>query len=170
MTRRGSNRRPARRARRSPSFSRRIELAVPLGEDHLLTTGQLVRGCDVADRAVQADLVVMRHELCDEPPRVLQAQGGLDADALSFQGLEPTLHLPIALRIVWRCSHMSHPADPDELLEVPGDELRPVVRDDPGPRIGEPLARPLDDRLDLGLGHALTDLPVDEEPAVAVEE
>src|SRR5947209_837025 len=65
---------------------------------------------------------------------------------------------------------MGHTTDPDELLEVLGDELRPVVRDDPGPRAGDLLPRALDDRLDLGLGHALTDLPVDDEPAAAVEE
>jgi hypothetical protein len=45
---------------------------------------------------------------------------------------------------------MSHPADADELLEVPGDELRAVVCDDPGAFSGILLARPLDDRLDLG--------------------
>jgi hypothetical protein len=44
---------------------------------------------------------------------------------------------------------MTHPTDPDELLEVPGDELRPVVRDDPGPLVGEALAGPLEDRLDV---------------------
>src|SRR6266404_1311818 len=65
---------------------------------------------------------------------------------------------------------MSHSADPDELLEILGDELWPVVRDDPRPRVGMPLARPLDDRLDLGLGHALADLPVDDVPAAAVEQ
>src|SRR5438874_447135 len=65
---------------------------------------------------------------------------------------------------------MSHSADPDELLEALGDELRPVVGDDPGPRVGIPLACPLDDRLDLGFGHALTDLPVDDEPAAAIEQ
>lgn len=59
---------------------------------------------------------------------------------------------------------MNHTADPDEILEIPGDELRPVVRDDPGPRVGISLARPLDDRLDIGPGHALADLPVDDEP------
>ena len=65
---------------------------------------------------------------------------------------------------------MSHAADADELLEVLGDELRPVVGDDPGPLAGELLAGPLDDRLHLGLGHGLADLPVDDEPAAAVEE
>src|SRR5262249_49027656 len=88
----------------------------------------------------------------------------------AFEGLVPPLHLPIALRVIWRRSDMCHTADADELLEVPGDELRPVVRDDQGPRVGEPLARPLDDRLDFGFGHALPDLPVDDESTVAVEE
>jgi hypothetical protein len=35
---------------------------------------------------------------------------------------------------------------------------------------GYPLARPLDDRLDVGLGHTLADLPVDDEPAAPVEQ
>ena len=32
------------------------------------------------------------------------------------------------------------------------------------------VAGPLDDRLDLGFGHALAELPVNNEPAVAIEE
>jgi hypothetical protein len=43
----------------------------------------------------------------------------------------------IALRIVGRCAHVRHAADPDELLEVPGDELWPVVRNDPGVHAGK---------------------------------
>src|SRR4051794_13033764 len=125
----------------------RGQLPLPLRPDRLLTTGQLVRGRDVADRAVEANRVVMSHELGNQAPSILQAQGGLDADALSFQGLEPPLHLPVALGIIWRCSDMSHSADADELLEVSGDELRAVVRDDPRPFAGVLLARPLDDRL-----------------------
>jgi hypothetical protein len=63
-----------------------------------------------------------------------------------------------------------HAADPDELLEVLGDELRPVVRNDPGVHAGKLLARSLNDRLDVDLGHGLADLPVDYEAAAAVEE
>src|SRR4051812_10381960 len=65
---------------------------------------------------------------------------------------------------------MSHPTYPDELLEILGDELGAVVRDDAGPLAGEPLTPPLDDHLDLGLDHALADLPVDDEPAPAVQQ
>src|SRR4051812_29888715 len=65
---------------------------------------------------------------------------------------------------------MSHSADPDELLEVLGDELRPVIRDDPGALVGVSLARPPDDRLRFGFCHAHADLPVDDGPAAAIRE
>jgi membrane fusion protein (multidrug efflux system) len=55
---------------------------------------------------------------------------------------------------------LSHPADPDEVTEVPGDEL-PPVGDDPEPRAGESCARPLDDRLDVGLGQAPDDIGIE---------
>jgi len=64
---------------------------------------------------------------------------------------------------------MSHFTDADELLEILGDELWTIVRDDPGLHAGKPLARPLNDRLDLSLGHALANLPVDDEPAATVQ-
>src|ERR1700722_20180257 len=112
----------------------------------------------------------MVHELGDQPPSVLQAQRRLDPNALSFQGLEPPLHLAVALGIIWRRADVSHTAYADKLLEVPGDELGAVVRDDPGPLAGKLLARPLEDRLHFGFGNGLADLPVDDKPAVAVED
>src|SRR5215470_12461861 len=66
---RRSDRRPARLACCFPPLPCHIQLAVPLVEDRPVATGQLVRGGDVADRTVQADLVVMGYELRDEPPR-----------------------------------------------------------------------------------------------------
>src|SRR4051812_272147 len=61
-------------------------------------TGQLVGRRDIGDCTVQPHRVVMAHELGDEPPSVLQGQRRLDANALSFKGLEPPLHLAVALR------------------------------------------------------------------------
>src|SRR5208282_6338518 len=87
--------------------------------------------------------VVIVNELGDQPPSVLQSQGRRDANALSFQGLEPTLDLAVALGIVWRCLDVRHRAYTDEILEVPGHELRSVVGDDPGMLAGILLARPL---------------------------
>ena len=65
---------------------------------------------------------------------------------------------------------MRHPADADELLEVPGDELGTVVGDEPGMLIRILLARPLEDDLHLGFLHGLADLPVHDKAAVAVED
>src|ERR1700761_9450182 len=95
-----SDRRTTRLTRRSPPFSRGIQLAIPIREDLPVATGHLVRRRDVADRAVQADLVVMRHELRDESPRLLQAQRHLDPDAFALKRLVPPLDLPVALGII----------------------------------------------------------------------
>ena len=65
---------------------------------------------------------------------------------------------------------MGHPRDSNKLLEVPCDELRPVVGDDAGFCIGILLPRPLDEQLDLRLGHRFVDLEVDDGSAVAVEQ
>src|SRR5262249_35299567 len=92
------------------------------------------------------------------------------SDALSVEGLVPPLHLAVALGIVRRRPHVGHPTDPDELLELPGDELGAVIRDDPRPSLRESFPGTLDNRLDVPLSHALADLPVDDEPTVAVEE
>src|SRR5262249_50072746 len=100
----------------------RCQLPPPVGPDLLRSTRQFVRWSHVTDRTVQAHRVIVRHELGDQPPSIVQAQGRLDSDALSFQGLEPPFHLAVALGIVGRGLDVGHPADPDELLEVPGDE------------------------------------------------
>ncbi len=42
-----------------PLFSRRLQLAIPLGMNLLLTAGEHVVRRDVADGAVQADVVVI---------------------------------------------------------------------------------------------------------------
>src|SRR5262249_58237365 len=105
-----------------------------------------------------------------DAPGVLHGQGRLRADAIPLEGPVPALDLAVALRVVRRRAHVRHATDPDELLEVPGDELRPVVRDDPRRDAREPLAGPLPDLLDVHLGHRLPDLPVDEVSAAPVEQ
>src|SRR5262249_9492303 len=47
---------------------------------------------------------------------------------------------------------------------------RPIVREDAWADTGEAFPRPLQDLLDLGLGHGRADLPVDKEAAAAVED
>jgi hypothetical protein len=82
----------------------------------------------------------------------------------------PALDLAIALWVIRRCSHVRHTADPDELLEVTGYELRTIVADDPGMDVGVSLAGALNDRFDVGLSHVGPDLPVHDGTAEAVEQ
>src|SRR3954454_18834434 len=51
-----------------------------------------------------------------------------------------------------------------------GDELRAVVRDDPGPRFRALLLGSLQDDLDISLRHPLPPIPVDNVPTVAVQD
>jgi hypothetical protein len=62
-----------------------------------------------------------------------------------------------------------HTTQPDEGPEVAGHELRPIVRDDPRGRAREDFTPPLPNRLDIGFGHLLTNLPVHDMAAVAIE-
>src|SRR5580658_4651166 len=54
----------------------------------------------------------------------------------------PALQFAVGLRLIRAGQHMAGLPEPDEFLEILGDELRPVVADDPGPGLEEaPLRR-----------------------------
>src|SRR5215510_10302815 len=65
---------------------------------------------------------------------------------------------------------MRHTRDTNELLEILGDELRPVVADDARMFAGELFAGPLKDGLDIDFLHFFADFEVDDESAEAVED
>src|SRR5262249_40101101 len=106
----------------------------------------------------------------DDAACVVQGQRRAGADALLLEEAVPALDLAGALGIVGRGLDMGHAAQADELLEVPGDELRAVVGEDPRRDPGEAFPGPLNDLLDVGLGHTLPQLPVDGEAAATVEQ
>ena len=153
-----------------PPFAGFFELAVPLGEDLPLPPLQFGLGRDVADGGMQADRVVVLDELADDAACVVQGQRRPGADALFLEDTVPAFDLAVALRVVRRGAGVRHAAEADELLEIPGDELGAVVGDDAGRNAGELLPRPLDDLLDIGLGHRFPDFPVDREAATAVQQ
>ena len=69
---------------------RLLQLPVALRVDLLLTPGEHVLRRDVANGAVQADIVVMFHVALHQPPRILQRQRRSRPDALSFERFVPT--------------------------------------------------------------------------------
>jgi hypothetical protein len=65
---------------------------------------------------------------------------------------------------------MSHAPDPEELLEVPGDKLGAIVRDDARLLARGLFAIALDDCFHVRFLHVRADLPVNDKPAVLVED
>ena len=82
----------------------------------------------------------------------------------------PPLNLPVALRVIRRCSHMRHPADADELLEVLGNKLRPVVGDNPWFCVRIPFPGSLKDNLDIRFLHLSPDFPMNYGTATAIQD
>src|SRR5260370_34124723 len=64
------------------------------------------------------------------------------------------------LRIVRRISDMRHARDPNELLEVLGDELRSVVEDDPWPRATIKFLGSIKDDSNVQLGPRVPQIPL----------
>jgi len=81
----------------------------------------------------------------------------------------PNFRFPFALGIAGRRADVCHAADADELFEVLGDELGPVVGDDPKMFVGTTFLGALQDRFHVGLGHRLPDFPMHGEAAVTVQ-
>jgi len=130
---------------------------------------ELIRRSDVADGTVKPLVVVAIHKVCHHPSSLLKTGRRFGTDALLLGRLMPSLDLAIALRIERRSPHVGHSADPDEFLEVPGDELGAVVRDDPRMDANKPLPGPLEDDLYIGFGHPLPKFPMDHITAVAIQ-
>ena len=54
---------------------------------------------------------------------------------------------------------MRHPRDANELFEIAGNELRPIVGDDSRLRFRVLLLGSLQDHFDIGFSHRLTQIP-----------
>ena|SRR5947209_17546007 len=111
-----------------PLFSRRIQLPVPLGVDLLLTSGQHFLRRDVANRAVQPNVVVAMDVALHQTPRIFQRQGRSWPDTLSVKRLVPAFDFSVRLRIVRRSSDMRYARDPNELLGNDPGRLSEMIR------------------------------------------
>src|ERR1019366_2835441 len=89
-------------------FSGLLQLPISLGMDLSLTPGKHILRRDVADGAVQADVVVMLHVALHQSSRVFQRQRRSRPDALAFERFVPAFDFPVRLGIVWRGSDVRH--------------------------------------------------------------
>jgi hypothetical protein len=134
-----------------PLLSGRLQLPIALRVDLLLAPGEHVLRGDVACGAVQSDVVVAVNISLHQTPCIIERQRRSWPDALPFERFVPTLDLAVRWRVERRGSDVRHARDSNELFEVLADELRPIVRDDPGPRFRVLLLGLLQDDLDVRL-------------------
>src|SRR5262249_23769402 len=99
-----------------------------------------------------------------------QGQRRSRTNTLFLEDAMPAFDFAVALRVVRRGPRMRHTANADELLEVPGDELRAVVRDHPRRHAAALLACPQHALSDMGLGDGLTYVPMDQESATTIQQ
>lgn len=145
------------------------EFAVAFLADLDVSPLESIPGRDVADGAVQADVVVVVGEVGHDASGVVEGEGDFVADAILLKRFMPAFDLAVGLGIVRRSFDVGHAGDTDEFLEVLGDELGSVVGDDAGPLARPGFAGALDDGFDVFFLHFLADFVVDDVSAATVE-
>jgi len=152
-----------------PPFFCFLKFLVSFLEDGFFSSLELILGGDIPDGAVKADGVIVLDELADKTFCILERKGCTRPEAAALEGLMPALYLAVALRVIRRSPQMSHPAETNEHLEIPGDELGTVVGDNPGRLSREPLPGPLNYHLHISFSHRFTYVPVHHITAVTVK-
>lgn len=128
-----------------PSLPGFGKLAVPLGKYGPLPAVELFPRGNKANGAMEPHPIVIVDKLVHNPFGIFQGKGCLGPQALRLEGLMSPFDLPVALRVEGACFHMAHAAYANELLEIPGNELGSIVRDDFRAHAGELLPSPLKD-------------------------
>ena len=151
-------------------FSCLGEFAVSPLEYLIFASGKLVVGRYVTNGAVEPHGIVMAYKLSGNAFGIFDVEGCFGSDALLLEAFVPAFDLAVALGVKGAGSHMGHAGEANELFEVFGDKLRPVVGDDAWCCIGESFSGFLEDEFDLALGHGFLNIPVNNGSAVAVED
>ena len=139
-------------------------------EDGLVSSLEPVGRRDVSDGGVEPVVVVVVDEGVDFASGVVEGERRLGSVAFALERLMPSFDLAVALWVSGGDADMCHAECSDELFEVAGDELGSVVGDEARLGVGIQLVGALEDDLDVVLGHAFADLPVDDGSAVSVED
>ena len=141
-----------------------FQLLIALLKDGAMPVGKTVGRGDIAERAVETDLVVVVDEGTGDSFGVFEAQGCLWADGLLLEGTMEALDFAVALRIMRRAKHMGGLEVTDEGFEVFCHELGAVVGDDSRAESRIGLMRFLKDDFRIGLLHRRADVPGENGP------
>jgi hypothetical protein len=142
-----------------PGLTGGLAFTVALGADQSSAPCQLSFGGAVANGTVKPDRLVRGQVTPDDTLGIRERKRGRGADCGTFQIVMPAFEFAGALRINRRGTHGSHPAKPDNFLELAGPNLWTVIGDDPRGRLGTGCVRALQDACHVRFGHLGTDRP-----------
>ena len=145
------------------------QFAIAFVEDGFVAAFELVLGCDVADGAVQADVVVILDVVEYDATSVFERQWDLHADTVALESFVKAFNFAVGLGVIRRGLHVRHARDADELLEILGDELGTVVADEARRNVWVKFAGALDNGFHVDCLHFFADFVVDDGTAIAVE-
>ena len=154
----------------SSSLTGLHQLGVTSRKDLLGPPLEFIPRRDIAQGTVVPFGIILMNVVADKPPGVVQRQGRLGTKTLAFETLMPSFDFSIALRVVRTRPHVRHPAETNKGLKIPGDKGRTVIRDDPRMHIRIGFPCPLQNDFHVRFGHRFPNLPVDNVPAVAVQD
>jgi hypothetical protein len=78
-----------------------------------------------------------------------------------------SIDLAFRLRIIRRCPHMGHLTELEKPLEILGNVLWSIIRDEPRKGMRKQLSSPLKNYLNILLCHGFTNFPVNNQPRTA---
>ena len=90
-------------------------------------------------------------------------------ECIRFSALVPAFQLPIRLRVVRRGSDMRHARDANELLQIAGNELRAIVRDNAWLCFRVLFLGAFENYFDISFPHRLAQIPMHKETAEPVQ-
>lgn len=154
----------------TPPFSGLLEFLVPFLEDLFFAAVQLVHWRNIPDRRVGPGSIIIFYKLKNNSFHILEGQRCFRPYAFRLEHPVPLFFLPVAPEDKTARSGQAHPALPDECLEIPGDERRPIIRNDPGSRIRVFLPGPLKNQFHIQGSHRFSNLPMKNIPAVPVQD
>ena len=108
-------------------FPGSFKLLVSFFENILVFAVQFVHRGDIAGGTVGPDVVVLFDVLCHKSPGIVKLKWCFGPDTFSFECFVKPFELAVRLWVIGRRPYVRHPGQSDKLLEVLGDELRPIV-------------------------------------------
>ena len=146
------------------------EFGIPSCLDRFGTAFEFVFRRNIAYRTMEPLVVVIGHKFRHHPLGIFERQRRFHPQTTALDRTMIAFQLAVALGVIRRGLDVRHATEPDEFLEVLRDKLRTVIRNNPRLGIGKLLLRPLQNDFHIPFRHLLTNLPMHDIAAKAIQD